>query len=150
LALVALLSLVAALAGGILAALISRPLALSSLFGLLAVLGLAARYSILLFHHCRRLEQAGHPFGLELVMRGARERVGPMLMTTLAIALGVLPFIIFGDSAGHEMVRPIALIILGGLVTSTLVTLLVTPAIYLSLGASREADIELQPASAPA
>jgi Cu/Ag efflux pump CusA len=73
-----------------------------------------------------------------------------MLMTTLAIALGVLPFIIFGDSAGHEMVRPIALIILGGLVTSTLVTLLVTPAIYLSLGASREADIELQPASAPA
>ena len=71
--------------------------------------------------------------GPGLVLRGARERLAPILMTALATALVLLPLVILGGIAGYEIVRPMAVVILGGLVTSTLLNLFVVPALYLRL-----------------
>ncbi|MEK7328612.1 MAG: efflux RND transporter permease subunit, partial [Chloroflexota bacterium] len=129
-------TLPAALVGGALAAIAGGgPLSLGALFGLLAVLGITARHGVLLISHCRRLEQEGEPFGSGLALRGARERLAPMVMTTLTTGLILLPFVIFGDIPGLEVVRPMALVILGGLVTSTLLSLFVMPTLYLRFGA---------------
>jgi Cu/Ag efflux pump CusA len=65
-------------------------------------------------------------------------------MTTLATGLGLLPFVLLGNIPGHEMVRPIAIVIMGGLVTSAWLNLSAMPVLYLRFGASREADLGLQ------
>ena len=69
--------------------------------------------------------------GPGLVLRGARERLSPILMTSLATALALLPLVIAGRIPGHEIEYPLAIVILGGLVTSTLVNLFVAPSLYL-------------------
>ena len=87
--------------------------------------------------HIQHLEQhEGETFGAELVLRGARERLGPILMTALATGLALLPLVIAGPIAGTEIVHPMAVVILGGLVTSTLLTLFIVPALYLRFGTS--------------
>ncbi len=134
-------TLLAALVGGALAAIAGGgPLSLGALFGLLAVLGITARHGVLLISHCRRLEQEGEPFGSGLALRGARERLTPMVMTALTTGLALLPFVIFGDIPGLEVVRPMAIVILGGLVTSILLSLFVTPTLYLRFGARLEPE----------
>ena len=70
------------------------------------------------------------PFGRELVLRGAEERLAPILMTALVTALALLPVVMAGNTAGHEIEHPMAVVILGGLVTSTLLNLLLLPALY--------------------
>lgn len=148
LAVVTFVALPSALVGGALAALVGGgPLSLGALFGLLAVLGIAARNSVLLISHCRRLEQEGQAFGPGLVLRGARERLAPMVMTTLTTGLALLPFVLFGDIPGHEVVRPMAIVILGGLVTSTLVNLFGMPTLYLRFGARPEPESASLPLS---
>jgi len=140
LAVVAILTLPVALVGGVLAALLGGgALSLASLFGLLTVLGIAVRNGIVMTSHFQYLEQReGETFGPELVLRGARERLGPILTTALTTALALVPFVLFGDSPGFEIVRPMAIVILGGLVTSTLLDLFVLPILYLRFGYSRE------------
>jgi Cu/Ag efflux pump CusA len=69
-------------------------------------------------------------------------------MTAFSVGLALLPFVIFGNLPGHEFVRPMAIVILGGLVTSTFVNLFAIPALYLRYGESREPDLELVPAPA--
>ncbi|MBF8286123.1 MAG: acriflavin resistance protein, partial [Anaerolineales bacterium] len=148
LAVVTFVTLLAALVGGALAALVGGgPLSLGALFGLLAVLGIAARNGVLLISHCRRLEQEGQAFGPGLVLRGARERLAPMVMTALTTGLALLPFVLFGDIPGHEVVRPMAIVILGGLVTSTLLNLFVMPTLYLRFGARPEPETSSLPLS---
>jgi Cu/Ag efflux pump CusA len=131
------LALPAALVGGILAAFLGdRILSLGSLVGMLTVLGIAARNGILLLQHYRHIEQVeGEPFGLGLVLRGAGERLSPILMTTACTGLALLPVIVAGSIPGHEIEHPMAVVILGGLVTSTLLTLFVVPVLYLRFGA---------------
>ena len=73
--------------------------------------------------------------GLPLVLRGARERLTPILMTTGATGLAILPLVLYGNLPGHEIEYPMAVVILGGLVTSTLLNLFVVPALYLRYGA---------------
>jgi Cu/Ag efflux pump CusA len=91
---------------------------------------------------CQHLEeQQGEDFGLPLVLRGAQERLVPILLAALTVGLALLPFLFFGNIPGHEIVRPVAIAILGGLVTSTFYTLFIVPALYLRFGASREADL---------
>jgi CzcA family heavy metal efflux pump len=130
------LTLPMALVGGVLAvALTGGTLSLGSYVGFLAVFGIAARNGILLINHCQHLERhEGETFGRELVIRGARERLSPILMTALATALALVPLVIAGTVPGHEIEHPMALVILGGLVTSTLVNLFVVPALYLRFG----------------
>ena len=76
----------------------------------------------------------GQAFGLDLVLKGARERLTPTLMTALATGVVFLPVLVLGDRAGYEVLHPMAIVILGGLVTATLVNVFVTPGIYLNFG----------------
>jgi CzcA family heavy metal efflux pump len=153
LALVTLVTLPAALAGGVMANFLgnSGALSLGLLAGCLTIAGIALRNSIMLFSHYQHLEEkGGMSFGPELVARGARERLSPTLMTALATGLALLPFVLLGNIAGHEIVRPIAIVTIGGLVTSTWLNLFAMPALYLRFGASREADLGFQRADLPA
>jgi CzcA family heavy metal efflux pump len=136
LATLAFLTLPSALVGGVLAASFSiGVISLGALVGFLTVFGIAARNNILLIDHCQHLERyEGETFGPGLVMRGARERLAPILMTTLATAAGLLPLAVVGDIPGHEIEYPMAVVILGGLVTSTLLSLFVVPSLYLRFG----------------
>ncbi|HJR81778.1 MAG TPA: efflux RND transporter permease subunit [Anaerolineales bacterium] len=139
------LLLLAALAGGVLTAwLTNGTLSVASLFGLLAVLGIATRNAITMISHYQHLEtEKGETFGPELILRGSANRIASTVMTTLTTALVLLPFVFLGNIAGLEIVRPMAIIIIGGLVISTLLNLFVLPALYLRYGASREVDLEL-------
>jgi Cu/Ag efflux pump CusA len=113
-------------------------LSLGSLVGFLTVFGIAARNGILLVNHCQHLERyEGEEFGPALVLRGARERLSPILMTSLATGLAVVPLIVLGNRPGHEIEYPLAVVILGGLATSTLLTLFVVPSLYLRFGRRR-------------
>jgi Cu/Ag efflux pump CusA len=119
---------------------------LGSLLGLITIFGIAARNGVLLIRHYQQLEdEEGEAFGPDLVLRGGRERLPPVLTTALITALAFLPLAIAGDVLGSEILRPMAIAILGGLVTSTLLNLLVIPALYLRFGAHREADLGLVP-----
>jgi Cu/Ag efflux pump CusA len=128
-----------ALVGGALAAYIGGGvISLGSLVGFFTVFGIAARNGILLINHCQHLERdEGEAFGPALVLRGARERLSPILMTTLATGLAVLPLVVLGDRPGHEIEYPLAIVILGGLFTSTLLNLFVVPSLYLRFGKRR-------------
>jgi Cu/Ag efflux pump CusA len=68
------------------------------------------------------------------VLRGAQERLSPILMTTLATGLALVPLVIAGSIPGHEIEYPLAMVVLGGLVTSTLLNLFVVPSLYLRFG----------------
>jgi CzcA family heavy metal efflux pump len=137
-----------ALVGGLLAAYFSNGvLSLGSLVGLLTILGIATRNGIMMISHFQHLErEEGMPFSLDLVMRGARERIAPIMMTALTTGLALVPLAIAGDLPGHEIEHPMAIVILGGLVTSTLLNLLVVPTLYLRFGKSRQEMSRLQAA----
>src|SRR5258705_8914721 len=130
------LTLPSALVGGVLAAwLAGGVLSLGSLVGFLTVLGIAARNGIIMINHFQHLERyEGEAFGMKLVVRGASEGLRPILMTTGAAGLAILPLVIFGNLPGHEIEYPMAVVILGGLVTSTLLNLFILPALYLRFG----------------
>ncbi|HKB05549.1 MAG TPA: efflux RND transporter permease subunit [Gemmataceae bacterium] len=136
---VALLTLPFALIGGVAGVLLTdRVLSLGSLVGFVTVLGIAARNGIMLVSHYRHLEdQEGVPFGDELVLRGAEERLSPILMTALATGLALLPLVVAGNKPGHEIEYPLAVVILGGLVTSTMLNLFLLPALYRQFGKRR-------------
>lgn len=131
-----------ALVGGALGALASGGvISLGTIVGFFAVLGIAGRQVIPLIDRFQRLERdEGETFGTELIVRGARERLAPILTTALATALALVPIAAFGNVAGLEIVRPMAAVILGGLVTSTLVSLFIVPAACLRAGPSPEPD----------
>jgi Cu/Ag efflux pump CusA len=135
------LTLPMALVGGVLAARLGGGIvSLGSLVGFFTIFGIAARNAILLINHCQHLEKhEGEAFGPALVIRGARERLSPILMTSLATGLALVPLIVLGDRPGHEIEYPLAIVIVGGLITSTLLTLFVVPSIYLRLARPREA-----------
>ena len=130
------LTLPFALIGGVAAAFLSGGvLSLGSLVGFVTVLGIAARNGIMLVSHYRHLEDVeGVPFGPELVERGAEERLAPILMTALATGLALVPIVVGGSRSGQEVEHPMAVVILGGLVTSTVLNLFLLPALYYRYG----------------
>jgi CzcA family heavy metal efflux pump len=133
------LTLPIALVGGALAAFVfGRTLSLGSLVGFYTVFGIAARNGILMINHFQHLERhEGETFGPALVLRGALERLSPILMTSLATGLALIPLVVAGEIPGHEIEYPLAIVILGGLVTSTLLNLFVVPSLYLRFGKGR-------------
>jgi CzcA family heavy metal efflux pump len=139
LAMLTFLTLPMALVGGVLAAwLAGGIISLGSLVGFFTVFGIAARNGILLINHCQHLEEhEGMEFGPQLVLRGARERLSPILMTSLATGLALVPLVVLGSRPGHEIEHPLAVVILGGLFTSTLLNLFVVPSLYLRFGHGR-------------
>ncbi|HEX2184920.1 MAG TPA: efflux RND transporter permease subunit, partial [Chloroflexota bacterium] len=146
LAALAFFTLPAALVGGLLAAIgTGGVVSLGTLVGLLAVFGIAARNGILLLNHYQHLEQhEGEALGPGLVLRGARERLGPIAMTAGTTALALAPVALFGDAAGHEIAHPVAVTVMGGLVTSTLLNLFIVPALYLRVAPRPKPDMSSQ------
>jgi CzcA family heavy metal efflux pump len=138
-ALLSFFTLPSALVGGVLAAFATgRIISLGTLVGFLTVLGIAARNGILLISHYQHLERyEGETFGPRLVIQGSRDRLSPILMTTLATALALVPLVALGDIPGHEIEHPTAVVIVGGLVTSTLLNLFIVPVLYLRFGRPR-------------
>jgi len=141
LGLMAFLALPMALVGGLLAAYLfgGGIISLGSLVGFFTVLGIVARNGIMLITHCQHLErEEGEPFGPALVLRGAKERLAPILMTALATGLALVPLVASGEIPGAEIEYPMAIVILGGLVTATFLNLFIIPALYLRFAKSRK------------
>ncbi len=118
-----------ALLGGAIAILITGiGLSLGALVGLVTVFGISARNAILLLAHIEHLvAEEGVEIGSELYIRAAQERLVPVLMTAVVTALGLLPLAFGYGHAGHEIEAPLAITVLGGLATSTVLTLLLLP-----------------------
>jgi Cu/Ag efflux pump CusA len=135
------------LVGGVAAALaLGGKLNIGAAVGLLTVLGVAGRHGILLIRRFQQLERReGLPFGSELVRRGASERLAPTLMSTVGIALAVLPFAVLSHRPGFEILHPMAVVVLGGLVTATLVTVFIVPVLYLAVaGGASATELDLR------
>jgi CzcA family heavy metal efflux pump len=136
LALLAFLALPASVVGGVLAAFAGGGISLGSIVGFLAVLGIAARNGVLLIRRYQDLEgQEGVAFGRDLVLCGARERLSPILASSVATIAVLLPIVVLGRMPGLEIAQHAAIVIVGGLAAATLVTLFVIPALYLAIGA---------------
>jgi Cu/Ag efflux pump CusA len=125
-----------ALVGGVFAAMVTgRNLSLGSLVGFVTLFGITLRNSIMLISHYEHLvEVEGMNWGLDAALRGASERLAPILMTALVTGLGLLPLAIGSGDPGREIEGPMATVILGGLVTSTVLNLLVLPSLALQYG----------------
>ncbi|MDP1848371.1 MAG: efflux RND transporter permease subunit [Solirubrobacteraceae bacterium] len=148
LAVLAFVSLPVALAGGVLGALLlGSAVTLGVLVGLMALLGLAARNTIVLLRHFQRLEQVDEvEFDEGLVRRGAQERLTPVLAGTAALAAALLPFVLMGSPPGLEVVHPMAVVVLCGLATSTALSLFVLPTLYLRFETGRPRPVLESPA----
>ena len=109
-----------------------------SLVGFFTILGIVARNGIMQISHFQHLEhEEGEPFGVDLVLRGARERVTPILMTALTTGLALVPLLVTGNIPGQEIEHPMAIVIVGGLVAATILNLFVVPVLYLRFGRRR-------------
>jgi CzcA family heavy metal efflux pump len=146
----AFLTLPLALAGGVLATLPGGgKLSFGSYIALFAVFGFAARSSVLLFDRFRQLEREGRQLDAELVVQAARERLVPIVMTALATGLIFTAVLVIGGRQGYELLRPAAAVLVGGLLTSLVLTLVVLPILYLRFAFSAEAEVAAEPEPAP-
>jgi len=125
-----------ALVGGVLAVFAGGgELSLGAMVGFVTLFGITLRNSIMLISHYEHLvDVEGMTWGSETAIYGASERLAPILMTALVTALGLLPLAIGSGAAGQEIEGPLAIVILGGLITSTALNLLVLPALALRFG----------------
>ncbi len=141
--LIVLANLPLALIGGIIAIFLAgRIVSVPSLIGFIGVFGIAARNGIILVSHYRHLRAEGLSRE-DVIIEGSKDRLAPVLMTALAAALGVLP-LVFGDVAGKELERPMAHVILGGLLTSTVLNMLVVPTVFARFGWESNEAFEMQ------
>lgn len=131
-----------ALVGGVFAiAFMGMELNLGSMVGFVTLFGITTRNSIMLLSHYDHLvREEGCTWGLETALRGAAERLTPILMTALVTGLGLLPLALGHADAGREIEGPMAIVILGGLASSTLLNLLVMPVFALRAGRFGEAE----------
>ncbi|MEJ7760653.1 MAG: efflux RND transporter permease subunit [Gemmatimonadaceae bacterium] len=123
-----------ALVGGVIAIMLTgRVVSIASLVGFVTLFGIATRNGILLVSHYRQLLGEGLPFR-EAVERGSLERISPILMTALTAGLALIPLALGGGEPGNELQTPMAIVILGGLLTATALNMLVLPALYWMFG----------------
>jgi Cu/Ag efflux pump CusA len=144
LAIAGFLVLPAALVGGVVAALAAgADLTLGSLLGFLALFGLATRQGLTLVRHLQHVERGDREADrAALVERGAGDRLAPVVTSTAVLAVIALPFVVAGPDPGLEVVQPMAVVLLGGLVSAALATLFVLPAAYLRSGAAPDRSAE--------
>ena len=152
LAAIVLMSIPLALIGSVVAlALAGQPLSVASMIGFITLAGIAARNGILKVSHYINLALfEGERFGPALVVRGSLERLSPVLMTALCAGLALVPLLFGAGEPGREILHPVAVTIFGGLVSSTLLDTLLTPVLFLRLGAGPLARILAAREAAPA
>ena len=110
-------------------------ISIATLVGFIAVAGVAARNSIMLIsHYLHLMQHEGEGFTKAMVVRGTKERLVPVLMTALAAGIGLIPLVLAADQPGKEILHPVAVVIVGGLITSTLLGLGVTPTVFYTFG----------------
>jgi Cu/Ag efflux pump CusA len=133
------------LVGGAVAVLLTgRVISIGSVVGAIAVMALAARHAVMQVKHVQYAQRReGETFGRDLVVRGARERFSQVLTSAVMSALVFVPLAIAGPIAGLELVQPMAVVILGGLVSATLFNLFIVPALHSRFGSSSDADVSL-------
>ena len=131
-----LLDIPLALIGGlVLTWLVLDNVSIATLVGFIAVAGVAARNSIMLLsHYLRLMHHEGETFSRRMVERGTLERLVPVLMTALSAGIALVPLVLAADEPGKEILHPVAVVIVGGLITSTLLGLGVTPAVFYAFG----------------
>lgn len=112
-----------------------QTVSVAALVGFVSLSGIAARNSILLLdHYLHVMREERMPFGLEMVLKAGRERIIPVLMTALCAGIALVPIALTPDRPGRELLYPVATVILGGLFSSTLLDLFVTPGLFLAVG----------------
>ena len=110
-------------------------ISIASLIGFIAVAGIAARNSVMMLsHYLHLMRHEGESFSREMIARGAQERLVPVLMTALSAGIALIPLVRAADAPGKEILHPVAVVIVGGLVTSTILGLGVTPAVFRLFG----------------
>ncbi|MEK7756583.1 MAG: efflux RND transporter permease subunit, partial [Planctomycetota bacterium] len=135
-ALLIMVNLPLALIGGVAGVYLSGGiLSVASVIGFISVFGIAARNGIMLVAHIRHLQRfEGVVDFREAVCRGAKERLAPILMTALAAGLALIPLAIGGEQPGREILTPMAIVILCGLLSSTFLNMVVVPALFMTFG----------------
>ena len=136
------LNLPLALIGGVVGVYLSGGvLSVASLIGFIGVFGIAARNGIMMVSHIRHLQRfEGVTDFAEAVRRGAMERLAPILMTALCAGLALIPLALGGDQPGKEILSPMAMVILFGLMSSTFLNMIVVPALFVRLALPVEAE----------
>jgi len=131
-----LLNIPLALVGSVAALYISGgSISLASLVAFITLCGIASRNGILMVsHYLHLMREEGEAFGVAMIIRGSLERLGPVLMTASVAILAMSPFLLAPDAPGREILHPVALVVVGGLISSTFLDLFVTPTLFLALG----------------
>ena len=126
-----------ALVGGVVALwLAGQTLSVASLVGFITLAGISTRNGILkISHYLHLVQYEGETFGIPMIVRGSLERLTPVLMTALVAAFALLPLLFASDASGKEILHPVALVIFGGLISSTLLDTLLTPVMFYYWGA---------------
>jgi HME family heavy-metal exporter len=126
-----------ALIGSVIALwLAGQPLSVATMIGFITLAGISARNGILkISHYINLVLHEGETFGRPMIVRGSLERLTPVLMTALSAGFALLPLMIGADAPGKEILHPVAIVIFGGLITSTLLDTLLTPVLFLRYGA---------------
>jgi CzcA family heavy metal efflux pump len=110
-------------------------ISIATLVGFIAVGGVAARNGIMMIsHYLHLMNHEGEGFTRKMIIRGTKERLVPVLMTALAAGIGLIPLVLAADQPGKEILHPVAVVIVGGLISSTLLDMVVTPAIFWLIG----------------
>ncbi len=118
-------------------------ISVASLIGMIALAGIAARNTIMMVSHYNHLvDVEGESFGESMVLRGTLERLNPIMMTALTAVLALIPLIQNPESAGKELLYPVAVMIIGGLFSSTLLSFVATPAAYILFAKGQKSAIK--------